>query len=198
MDFVVGLLQISRKSNAIWVIVDRLTNFAHFIPVGTTYSLERLAEIYIHEIFDPGEARLLVTEFVQDAFDKVKLIQDRLRTTQSRKKSYTNRKVRDVSYMVGEKVLLRVSPMMGVMRFEKKGKLSPQYIGSFEVLDRIGEVAFKLVLLPSLSSVHPVFHVSMLRKYVGDPSHVFDFRTVQLDGDLTYNMESVAILDWHI
>ncbi|XP_070047162.1 uncharacterized protein [Nicotiana tomentosiformis] len=119
---------------------------------------------------------------------------ERLRTVQSRQKSYADRKVRDVAYIVGEKLLLKASPMKGVMRFRKKGKLSPRYIGPFEVLQRIGEVAYKLSLPLSLSSVHPVFHVSMLRKYVGDPSHVLDFSTVQLDGDLTYDVEPVDIL----
>ncbi|XP_070005349.1 uncharacterized protein [Nicotiana sylvestris] len=100
-----------------------------------------------------------------------------------------------MSYMVGEKVLLTVSPMKGVMRFGNKGKLSPRYNGPFEILKRIGEVAYELALPPNLSCVHPVFHVSMLRKYIGDPSHVLDFSTVQLDGNLTYNVEPVAILD---
>ncbi|XP_070040875.1 uncharacterized protein [Nicotiana tomentosiformis] len=100
--------------------------------------------------------------------------------------------------MVGEKFLLKISPMKGVMRFEKRGKLSPRFIGPFEVLQRIGEVAYKHVLLPSLSSLHPVFHVSMLRKYIGDPSHVLDFSTVQLEGNMTYDVEPVAILDQHV
>ncbi|XP_070004525.1 uncharacterized protein [Nicotiana sylvestris] len=143
--------------------------------------------------FELGEARFFGTDLVQDALDKVKLIQEWLRTAQSRQKSYTDRKVRDVSYMVGEKVLLNVSLMKGVMRFGKKGKLSPQFSGSFEVFRSIGEVAYELALPPSLSGVHPVFHVSMLRKYIDDPSHVLDFRTVQLDGDLTYDVKLVAI-----
>ncbi|XP_070040776.1 uncharacterized protein [Nicotiana tomentosiformis] len=91
--------------------------------------------------FESSEASLLGTDSVQDALDKVKLIQDRLRTAQSRQKSYADRKVRDVAYMVGEKVLLKVSFMKGVMRIWKKGKMSSRYIGSFEVLHRIGEVA---------------------------------------------------------
>ncbi|XP_070020082.1 uncharacterized protein [Nicotiana sylvestris] len=109
--------------------------------------------------------------------------------------SYVNRRVRDAAYMVEEKVLLKVSPMKGVIRFAKKGKLSPRYIGPFEVLRRIGEVAHKLALQPSLSSVPPIFHVSMIRKYVGNLSYVLDFSTVQLDGDLTYDLEPMAILD---
>ncbi|XP_070003942.1 uncharacterized protein [Nicotiana sylvestris] len=96
--------------------------------------------------------------------------------------------------MVGEKVLLKVSLMKGVMRFAKKGKLCPRFIGAFEVLQRFGDVAYDLALPPSLSSVHPVFHVSMLRKYIGDPSHILDFSTVQLDDDLTFDVEPVAIL----
>ncbi|XP_070025819.1 uncharacterized protein [Nicotiana sylvestris] len=145
--------------------------------------------------FELGEARLLGIDLVQDALDKAKVIWERLRTAQSRQKSYANRKVRDVSYMVGEKFLLKVSPMKGVMRFGKKGKLSPRFIGHFEVLQRIGEVAYELALAPSLSSVHPVFHVSMLQKFIGDLSHVLDFSTVQLDVDLTYDVELVAILE---
>lgn len=91
--------------------------------------------------FEPGEARLLGTNLVQEALDKVMIIQDRLRTAQSRQKSYADCKVRDVAFMVGERVLLRVLPMKGVMRFGKKGKLSPRFIGPFEILDRVGEVA---------------------------------------------------------
>ncbi|XP_070045188.1 uncharacterized protein [Nicotiana tomentosiformis] len=87
------------------------------------------------------------------------------------------------------KVLLRVSPMKGVMRFRKKGKLIPRYIGIFELLERVGDVAYRLALPPSLSGVHPVFHVSMLQKYYGDSSHILDFNTIQLDGDLTYDVE---------
>ncbi|XP_070046654.1 uncharacterized protein [Nicotiana tomentosiformis] len=145
--------------------------------------------------FEPGEAKLLGTNLVRDSLEKVKLIQDRLRTAQSRQKSYSDQKVHDVTSMVGERVLLRVSPMKGVIRFGKKGKLSPRYIRTFENLDWICEVAYKFALPPRLYVVHPVFHVSMLRRYYGDPSHVLDFSTVQLVEDLTYIEELVAILD---
>ncbi|XP_070002329.1 uncharacterized protein [Nicotiana sylvestris] len=100
-----------------------------------------------------------------------------------------------MAFIVGEQVLLRVSPMQGMMRFGKKGKLSPRFIGPFEILDRVGEVAYILAFPPSLSAVHPVFHVLMLRKYHDDPSHVLNFSTVQLDKELSYKEESVAILD---
>ncbi|XP_070014299.1 uncharacterized protein [Nicotiana sylvestris] len=144
--------------------------------------------------FKLGEAQLLSGDLVQGALDKVKIIQDQLRTTQSRQKSYVDHRVCDVAFMVGDRVLLGVSPMKGVMRFRKRVKLSLWYIRLFEILQKLGEVAYKLVLPPSLSAVHPVFHVSMLRKYHGDPSHMLDFSSVQLHKDLTYEEEQVAIL----
>ncbi|XP_070025591.1 uncharacterized protein [Nicotiana sylvestris] len=144
--------------------------------------------------FEQGEARLLGTDLVQDALEKVKIVQDCLRTTQSRQKSYANHRVRDVVFMVGERVLLWVSPMKGVMRLGKKGKLSTRCIRPFEILERVGEMAYKLALPPSLSTVHPILHVPILRKYHDDPSHVLDFSSVQLDKDLTYEETPVAIL----
>ncbi|XP_070057705.1 uncharacterized protein [Nicotiana tomentosiformis] len=148
--------------------------------------------------FEPEKARLLGTDLIHYALEKVKLIQERLRTTQSRQKSYADRKTRDVAYMVGEKVLLSVSPMNGVMRFGKKHKLSPRYICPFEELDKVREMAYRLALPPRLSGVHHVFHVSMLQSYYRDASHVLDFIMVQLDEDLIYDIVPVAILDQQV
>ncbi|XP_070017434.1 uncharacterized protein [Nicotiana sylvestris] len=100
--------------------------------------------------FKPCEARLLGTDLVQDALEKVKVIQDRHRIAQSRKKSYTDQKVLDASYMVGEQVL----PMKGVRRFRKKGKVSLRFIGPFVILRNVEEVAYELALPPSLVGVH--------------------------------------------
>ncbi|XP_070032358.1 uncharacterized protein [Nicotiana tomentosiformis] len=97
--------------------------------------------------------------------------------------------------MVGEKVLLKVSPMKGIMKFGKRGKLSPRFIVPFEVLRRVGKVDYELALPPSLSGVHPAFHVSMLRGYHADRSHVLDYSTVQLDESMGYDKEQVAIVD---
>ncbi|XP_070036762.1 uncharacterized protein [Nicotiana tomentosiformis] len=128
--------------------------------------------------------------------EKVKLIQERLWTTRSRQKNYADRKAREVAFMVGEKVLLIVLPMKGVMRFKRKGKLSPQYIGPFEVWEKAGDVAYRLTLPPNpWGFFHMAFHVSMFRKYYEDPSHVLNFSLVQLDKYFTYNKEPVAILD---
>ena len=86
--------------------------------------------------------------------------------------------------------------MKGVMRFEKKGKLSPRYIGPFEILERIGKLAYRLALPPELSSVHNVFHVSMLRKYESDHSHVLENEPIEVHEDLKYEEQPVKILDW--
>ncbi|XP_070014830.1 uncharacterized protein [Nicotiana sylvestris] len=118
-------------------------------------------------------------------------------TAQSKQKSYAYQKTWDVSFMVGEKVLLKVLSMKGIMRFGKKGKLSPKFIGPFEVLRRVGEVAYELALPPSLLEVYSVFHVSMLRRYYADLLHVLDFSTIQLDESLGYEEEHVAIVDRH-
>ncbi|XP_070015120.1 uncharacterized protein [Nicotiana sylvestris] len=132
---------------------------------------------------------------VQDALEKVKVIQDRLHIAHSRQKCYVDRKVRDVAFMVGKRVFLWVLPMKGDMRFRKKGKLSPSFICPFEVLWRVGEVDYELALPPILAGLHPVFHVLMLWRYQGDPSHVLDFSSVQLDKDLSYVEEPVVIVD---
>ena len=84
--------------------------------------------------------------------------------------------------------------MKGVLRFGRKGKLSPHFIGPFEILERIGSVAYKLALPPSLSSVHDVFHVSMLSKYIIDPTHVIDYISLEIEENLSYQEKPIKIL----
>ncbi|XP_060973968.1 uncharacterized protein LOC133039157 [Cannabis sativa] len=110
-------------------------------------------------------------------------------------KSYADPKRRDVTFQPGDHVFLRVSPMKGIKRFGKKGKLSPRFIGPFEILEKIGQVAYRLALPPSLSAVHNVFHVSMLRKYVSDPMHILSYEMLELQPDLSYDEQPVQILD---
>ena len=86
-------------------------------------------------------------------------------------------------------------PKRGVIRFGKRGKLSLRFIGPFEILERIGTVAYQLALPPSMSGVHEVFHVSMLRKYTPDPDHVVDWGEIEVDIDGTFEEGPVCILD---
>ena len=121
-----------------------------------------------------GERPFMGPDLDRDAFEKVDLIWKRLLTAQSQQKSYANRPRLPLEFEVGDHVFLKVMPKRGVVRFGKRGKLPPRYIGPFEVLERIGTVAYRLALLPSLSSVHAVLHASMLRKYTPGPTHVVD------------------------
>jgi hypothetical protein len=96
---------------------------------------------------------------------------------------------------VGDHVFLKVSPWKGITRFGHKGKLSPRYIGPFEILERVGLVAYRIALPPALSKIHNVFHVSSLQKYISDPSHILDFQPIQIREDLTYDEQPIKILD---
>ncbi|KAL4035172.1 hypothetical protein IC575_003852 [Cucumis melo] len=109
-------------------------------------------------------------------------------------KSYADVRRKDLEFEVGDMVFLKVAPMKGVLRFEKKGKLSPRFVGPFEILERVGPVAYRLALPPSLSAVHDVFHVSMLRRYVADPTHIVDFEPLQVSENLSYEEQPVEIL----
>ena len=96
---------------------------------------------------------------------------------------------------MGDHVFLKVMPKRGVIRFGKRGKLAPRYIGPFEVLERVGTVAYRLALPPSLLSVHEVFHIYMLRKYTSDPAHVVDWGEIIVDTSGTFEEGPMRILD---
>ena len=127
--------------------------------------------------------------------EKVSLIRQRLLTAQSRKKSYADVQRRPLEFEVGDHVFLKVMPKRGVVRFDKRGKLSPRFIGPFEILERVGTVAYQLALPPSMLGVHEVFHVSMLQKYTPDPAHVVDWGQIEVDTDGTFEEGPVCIVD---
>ena len=103
-----------------------------------------------------------------------------------------------MEYQVGDKVFLRVSPWKGIMRFGNKGKLSPRYIGPYDIIERIGPLAYRLSLPPELARIHNVFHVSMLRQYRSDPSHVLRDSEVEISDNLSYVEEPVKIVDFRV
>ena len=100
-----------------------------------------------------------------------------------------------MEFAVGDHVFLKIQPRRGVVQFGKKGKLSPRYIGPFEILQRIGKVAYRLALPPQLAGVHNIFHISLLRKYIPDPSHMLKWEELKLDEDVTFEEKPVRILD---
>ena len=142
-----------------------------------------------------GKRKLVGPEIVQVTCDKIKVIRDRLKIEQDRQKSYANNRCRDLEFEVGDMVFLRISPWKGVLRFGKRGKLSPRYIGPYKIVERIGEVAYRLELSSDLDCIHDVFHVSMLCKYIPDPSLVLTEQPVEIQENLTYEEEPVQILD---
>ncbi|CAN6726359.1 unnamed protein product [Malus baccata var. baccata] len=161
-------------------------------PYEALYGRKCRSPLYWDEV---GERRLLGPELVQIATEKIFMIRAHLLAAQSRHQSYVNPHRREVTFDTGEYVFLRVSPMKGVFRFGRKGKLSPRYIGPFEVLERVGEVAYRLALPPELSHIHPVFHVSSLRRYRSDLSHVISYEPIQVKENLTYEEYPVEIFD---
>ncbi|KAL2226381.1 UNVERIFIED_CONTAM: Transposon Ty3-I Gag-Pol polyprotein [Sesamum indicum] len=263
MDFVIRLPRTFRRHDVIWVIVDRLTKSAHFLPIRQNDSLDKLAELYVSEIvrlhgiptsivsdrdprftshfwgslqtalgtklhfstaFHPqtdGQSERTIhtledmmracviesrgnwddhlplmefaynnsfhssigmapyealqlegPELVQETVDKIKTVEKCLKAAQDRQKSYVDKHRREIEYKVREKVFLKVSPWRGILRFGKQGKLSPRYIRPYEILERVGPLAYRLALPTELSQIHDVFHVSMLRRYRSDPSHI--------------------------
>ncbi|KAK8987271.1 hypothetical protein V6N11_027027 [Hibiscus sabdariffa] len=144
------------------------------------------------ELYD---RKILGPELIQETEDTVRLIRDRLKQAFDRQKSYADRRRKDIEFAVGDQVFLKVSSWKKVLRFGRNGKLSPSFIGPYRILERVGTVAYRLELPPQLSRIHNVFHVSMLRQYRPDPSHIIQVQDVELRPDLSYDEEPVQILD---
>ena len=141
------------------------------------------------------ESSITGPDLIRDTSKKVSFIRQRLLTAQSQQKSYADVQRRPLEFEVGDHVFLKVMPKRGVVRFGKCGKLLPRFIGPFEILGRVGIVAYRLTLPPSMSGVHEVFHVSMLQKYTSDPAHMVDLGHIEVDTDGTFEEGPVCIVD---
>ena len=306
MDFIVGLPKSKTNHDAIWVIVDRLTKSAHFLPINERYTIERLVNLYLKEIVvrhgvpvsivsdrdarftsrfwksfqeclgtrlnlstayhpqtdgqsertiqtiedmlracvldfrgnwddhlplvefaynnsyhasigmapyealygrkcrspicweEVGERKIYGPELVEQTKQSIETIKKRLTAAQDRQRKYANLGRKNKEFEVGEKVLLKISPWKGVMRFGKKGKLSPRYIGPFEILRRVGNVSYQLALPPDLQYIHDVFHISVLKMYKPDNRHVLAYEPINVEPDLTYEEQPIKIIDHKI
>ncbi|KAH0652607.1 hypothetical protein KY289_030285 [Solanum tuberosum] len=306
MNFIVGLPCTRQQHDSIWVIVDRMTKSAHFIPVKVSHSAEDYAKLYLRVMlrlygvplsiisyrvtqftsqfwksfqkgpgtkvklstnfypqidgqaertiqtledmlracvidfkgnwddhltlikfsynksyhssiemapfealygrrcrspigwFEVGEVPLIGLELVHEAIEKIQLIRERLRTAQSRQKSYADVRRRNLEFEVHDWVYLKISPVKGVIGFENKGELSPHFVGPYEILRRIDKAAYKLDLTNELSSVHSVFHVSVLKKCVGDPTSIVSLEGLEVKENLAYEEVPVEILDQQV
>ena len=142
-----------------------------------------------------NEHKVIGPDIVKETKEKVRVIQKRLKAASDRQKSYADLKRKDIEYEVRDKVFLKVSPWRKILRFGKKGKLSQRFIRPYEILERIGSVAYRLALPPELAKLHNVFHVSMLRRYRSDGSHILPVQDIQVQSDFTFDEEPKAILD---
>ena len=150
---------------------------------------------YRYDWTEVEESSITGPDLIRDTSEKVSLIRQRLLRAQSRQKSYADVRRRPLEFEVGDHVSLKVIPKRGVVRFGKRGKLLPRFIGPFKILERIGTVVYRLTLLPSMSGVHEVFDVSMIRKYTPDPAHVVDWGQIEVGTDGTFEEGPVCILN---
>nr|GEV55450.1 putative reverse transcriptase domain-containing protein [Tanacetum cinerariifolium] len=141
-----------------------------------------------------GDAQLTGPELIRKTTKMIQ-IKNRLLAAHSRQKSYTDVRRKPLEFEVGDRVILKVSPWKGVIRFGKGGKLSPQYIGPFKILSRIGQVAYKLNLPQELHGIHNTFHVSKLKKCLADEELVILLEEVKIDDKLHFIEEPVEIMD---
>ncbi|XP_073269989.1 uncharacterized protein [Primulina huaijiensis] len=141
-------------------------------PYEALYGRKFRSPIHWDEVGERGE---LGPDLIKHTTELVVKIQDRMKTAQSRQKSYADKRRRELEFAVGDHVFVKVAPMKGVMRFGKKCKLCPRFVGQFEVLENIEILAYREVLPPMLAGVHNVFNISMLRKCILNLSHVLNY-----------------------
>lgn len=132
---------------------------------------------------------------MQQTIDQVKLIREKMKVAQDRQKSYSDKRRRPLEFEAGDHVFIRVTPRAGITRAIKTRKLTPRFIEPFQILRRIGPVAYHIALPSNLSNIHDVFHVSQLRKYYPGPSHVIEPESVELRDNLEYEALPIKILD---
>ncbi|GKA43090.1 putative reverse transcriptase domain-containing protein, partial [Tanacetum coccineum] len=236
MDFVTKLPRTSSRHDIIWVIVDRLTKSAHFLPTREDYKMERLARLYLNEIvarhgdvhlplvefsynnsyhssvrcalFEAlygrkccspilwakvGEGQLIGPESVQETTEKISQIKDKLKAARDRQKSYADKRRKPLEFSVCDYVLLKVSPWKGLVRFGKKEKLAPRFVGPFEIIKKVGPMAYRLELPEELNGVHDTFHLSNLKKCLADPTLKVPLDEIQVK--LNFVEEPVEILE---
>nr|GEZ50641.1 reverse transcriptase domain-containing protein [Tanacetum cinerariifolium] len=254
MDFITKLPKSSQGFETIWVIVDRLTKSAHFLPIRENNPIDKLVRLYLDRIVtrhgtpvliicdcdgrmgetfaiiefsynnsyhasikvalyealygqkcrspvcwaEVGEAQLTGPEMIQEATEKIILIKQRIQAAQDRQKSYADWKRKPMEFEVGDMVILKVSPWKGVVRFIKRGKLNPRYIGPFKVLAKIGDVTYRLELPQELSRVHHTFHVSNLKKCYANEPLAMPLEGVHIDETLQFVEEPVEIMEREI
>ncbi|XP_062100939.1 uncharacterized protein LOC133806873 [Humulus lupulus] len=198
VDFMMGLPLTPLKHDTIRLIVDRLTKSAHFIPIRKDCKVSKLARLYVGNILRlHGLPSSIISERDPRFTSKFwRALQEALGTELNLSTAHHPQTDGQFERTIQtlENMLRSFTPMLGVTRFGVKGKLAPRYIRPFEVIERDGEVAYRLNLLVRLGHVHNVFHVSMLRKYTPNPSHIIEYEAIPLQEDVTCEEQPNRIL----
>nr|GEY52207.1 putative reverse transcriptase domain-containing protein [Tanacetum cinerariifolium] len=161
-------------------------------PFEALYGRKCRSPIWWTEV---GEAQLLGPELIQETTEKIIQIKQRMQAAHDRQKSYADLKCKLIEFQIRDRVMLKVSPWKGVVRFGKKGKLNPRYVGPFKILDKVGTVSYKLELLQELSRVYNTFHVSNLKKCHSDEPLAFPLDGLHFDDKLHFVEEPIEIVD---
>ncbi|GJQ99160.1 putative reverse transcriptase domain-containing protein [Tanacetum coccineum] len=215
MDFITKLPKSSQGYDIIWVIIDRLTKSVIFLPMRETDPMEKLARMYLKEVvMGHGIPVSIICDCdPRFASNFLRLLQKALGTSLDMSTAYhpqTDEKVRGLSklsricyrktmeFQVGDRVMLKVSPWKGVVRFGKQGKLNPIYVAPFKVLEKVGTVDYKLELPQELSRVHNIFHVSNLKKCYADEPLAVLLDGLHIDDKLYFIEELVEIMDCEV
>ncbi|GKB96396.1 putative reverse transcriptase domain-containing protein [Tanacetum coccineum] len=199
MDFITKLPKSSQGFDTIWVIVDRLTKSAHFLPIRENDPLDKLARLYLNRIVARHGIPVSIicdrdgrfTSNFWRSFQKAL-------GTDDRQKSYADQMQKPMEFQVGDRVMLKVSPWKGVVRFGKRGKLNPRYVIRFKVLAKVGKVAYRMELPQELSRIHHTFHVSNLKKCYADELLIMPLEGIHVKDKLQFVEEPVEIMEREI
>ncbi|GJT58944.1 hypothetical protein Tco_1002477 [Tanacetum coccineum] len=175
----------SSEYDVIWVMIEM-----DDLPCGLADAVKSIRDAIGFNLIGP--------ELVQETTDKVVLLKEKPKAARDRQKSYVDYRRKPLEFEVGDRVLLKVTPWKGVIHFGKKGKLAPIYVGPFEILERIGLVAYRLRLPEELNSVHDTFHVSNLKKCLADASLHVPLDEIKVDKTLRFVEELIEIMDGEI